>query len=204
MTRLINALALTGCTCFVLFSWKKSGGVCPDVPWWGGSSLLSFEGGNYSSPTAPLLMEASSQIRHQLYPVSSTTHTQILYTFIVFYAMMSTGFRAITISHETPKNIPCQCDVWTEQSLSKFPQLTLPKYTDPWACPDQTPALPRALARCLTNPRSQIPQQTSFPLRRLLFSCFWKNNHINVSGQFKHSSQASYIWHAYDENYKQT
>ncbi|XP_057204282.1 transmembrane protein 255B isoform X5 [Triplophysa rosa] len=49
----------------------RSGGVCPDVPRWGGSSLLSFEGGNCSSPTAPLLMEASSQIGHQLYPRAS-------------------------------------------------------------------------------------------------------------------------------------
>ncbi|KAA0714667.1 hypothetical protein E1301_Tti006493 [Triplophysa tibetana] len=55
----------------MLFSWQKSGVVCPDVPWWGGSSLLSFEGGNCSSPTAPLLMEASSQIGHQLYPRES-------------------------------------------------------------------------------------------------------------------------------------
>lgn len=163
----------------ILLSWQRCGGGCPDVPRWGGSSLLSFEGGNCSSPSAPLLMEASSQSGHQLYPVrtlNTTTCTQILFTLM----LLSTGFHAFTIYCETLYQISLVDVMRKEQSLSKFPQQILPKYTDLWACPDHTPALPRALARSLTNPRSQIPQQTSLLLSapQLLLEesqqkCFW-------------------------------
>ncbi|XP_055030482.2 transmembrane protein 255B isoform X2 [Misgurnus anguillicaudatus] len=49
---------------------QRSLGVCPDVPQWGGSSLSSFERGNCSSPTAPLLMNPSSNSGQQLYPTA--------------------------------------------------------------------------------------------------------------------------------------
>ncbi|XP_051580940.1 transmembrane protein 255B isoform X1 [Myxocyprinus asiaticus] len=49
----------------------KSGVACPDVSQWGGSSLLSFEGGNCFSPTAPLLMDPNSHTGAQLYPRAS-------------------------------------------------------------------------------------------------------------------------------------
>nr|XP_055030483.1 transmembrane protein 255B isoform X3 [Misgurnus anguillicaudatus] len=48
----------------------RSLGVCPDVPQWGGSSLSSFKRGNCSSPTAPLLMNPSSNSGQQLYPTA--------------------------------------------------------------------------------------------------------------------------------------
>nr|XP_055030484.1 transmembrane protein 255B isoform X4 [Misgurnus anguillicaudatus] len=49
---------------------QRSLGVCPDVPQWGGSSLSSFKRGNCSSPTAPLLMNPSSNSGQQLYPTA--------------------------------------------------------------------------------------------------------------------------------------
>ncbi|XP_077104427.1 transmembrane protein 255B [Siphateles boraxobius] len=60
-------------TTAVLGSFKdmRSGVVGLDVSQWRGSSLLSFDGANCSSPTAPLLMDPNTHTGHQLYPRAS-------------------------------------------------------------------------------------------------------------------------------------